>query len=79
MLRKSFRITKPIARARVYTSGLAYNDLRVNGTRASDGVLDPGFTRYSKTVLYTTLDVTSLLRQGENVIASELGSGQFDD
>ena len=79
MLRKAFRIAKPIARARVYTSGLAYNDLRVNGTPASDRVLDPGFTRYSKTVLYTTLDVTSLLRQGENVIASELGSGQFDD
>ncbi len=63
----------------MYTSGLAYNDLRVNGAPASDGVLDPGFTRYSHTVLYTTHDVTALLRQGENVVATELGSGQFDD
>ena len=79
MLRKAFTVSKPVARARIYTSGLAYNDLRVNGSAASDRVLDPGFTRYDKTVLYTTHDVTSLIRQGENVVATELGSGQFDD
>ena len=78
MLRKSFRISKPVARARVYSSGLAYNQLTLNGAPASDSVLDPGFTDYSQTVLYTTHDVTALLRQGENVLASELGSGQFD-
>jgi alpha-L-rhamnosidase len=78
MLRKSFRITKPVARARVYSSGLAYNQLTINGKAASQSVLDPGFTDYSKTVLYTTEDVTALLRQGENIVASELGSGQFD-
>ena len=79
LLRKSFTITKPIARARVYSSGLAYNDLTINGHSTSDSVLDPGFTDFSKTVLYTTHDVTKLLRQGENVIASELGSGHYDD
>ena len=78
MLRKSFQITKPVVKARVYSSGLAYNDLTINGKTVSDSVLDPGFTDYSKTVLYTTQDVTALLRQGENVLASNLGSGQFD-
>ncbi len=79
MLRASFRVTKPIARARVYASGLAYADLRVNGRATSASVLDPGFTDYSKTVLYTTHDVTRLIVQGENVVAAELGSGHFDD
>jgi alpha-L-rhamnosidase len=79
MFRKSFTLTKPVARARIYSSGLGYHDLSVNGVRASDRVLDPQFTDYAKTVLYTTVDVTSLLRPGENVIASELGSGKFDD
>jgi alpha-L-rhamnosidase len=78
MLRKSFLVTKPVARARVYASGLAYNQLTLNGTPASDSALDPGFTDYSETVLYTTHDVTPLVRQGENVIASVLGSGQYD-
>jgi alpha-L-rhamnosidase len=79
MLRKSFHVTRPVARARVYSSGLAYNRLTINGVAASRSVLDPGFTNYSKTVLYTTTDVTELLRQGENVVATELGSGRYDD
>ena len=79
LLRKSFQISKPVARARVYSSGLAYNRLTVNGRPASGGVLDPAFTDYGRTVLYTTQDVTALVRQGENVIASELGSGHYDD
>jgi alpha-L-rhamnosidase len=80
MFRKAFTLAnKPVAQARVYSSGLGYHDLSLNGTRASDRVLDPQFTDYSKTVLYTTSDVTALLRPGENVIASELGSGKFDD
>ena len=64
MLRKSFRLTKPVAQARVYASGLAYDDLSINGTPTSDAVLDPGFTDYSRTVLYTTRDVTALLHPG---------------
>jgi alpha-L-rhamnosidase len=78
LLRKRFRVTRPVSRARIYASGLAYNHLTLNGTRTADSVLDPAFTDYSKTVLYTTHDVTRLLRQGENVLAAELGSGQFD-
>jgi alpha-L-rhamnosidase len=78
MLRKSFEINKEIANARIYTSGLAYNDLSLNGVPTSESVLDPGFTNYSKTVLYSTYNVTDLLEQGENVIATVLGSGQFD-
>jgi alpha-L-rhamnosidase len=78
-LRRSFQVGKPVARARVYSSGLAYNHLVVNGRAASASVLDPGFTDYSRTVLYSTADVTGLLQPGENVIASELGSGHYDD
>ncbi|HEY7511701.1 MAG TPA: family 78 glycoside hydrolase catalytic domain [Vicinamibacteria bacterium] len=78
MLRKAFRLAKPVARARLYASGLAYAHLTVNGERVGASVLDPGFTDYSRTVLYTTHDVTRLLRSGQNVVAAELGSGQFD-
>lgn len=77
LLRRSFQITKPVARARLYSSGLAYAALALNGSPVSDRVLDPGFTDYSKTVLYTTDDVTRLLER-DNVLAVELGSGQFD-
>jgi len=79
MLRRSFRVERPVARARLYSSGLAYQALALNGQPVSDAVLDPGFTDYSRTVLYTTHDATALLRPGENVLAAELGSGHFDD
>ncbi len=89
MLRKAFAVSPvsehgPVISARVYSAGLAYNNMTLNGTRASSRVLDPGFTNYADTVLYTTDDVTSLIRQqpsaeAANVIATQLGSGQFDD
>jgi len=79
MFRKSFRLAKPVAAARLYSTGLAYADLAVNGTLTSTRVLEPAFTNYSKTVLYVTDDVTGLLRQGDNVLSAVLGSGQFDD
>jgi alpha-L-rhamnosidase len=58
--------------------------MTLNGSPTSDRVLDPGFTNYAKTVLYTADDVTRLVRQQQgspapNVIATQLGSGQFDD
>jgi len=79
MLRTSFEVTKQVAKARVYATGLGYNHMAINGQPASESVLDPGFTDYSKTVLYTTRDVTDLIKNGENVISSVLGSGQFDN
>jgi alpha-L-rhamnosidase len=79
ILRHSFRVRKQVASARLYASGLAYAALTVNGHKTSDRELEPAFTNYAKTVPYTTDDVTEAVRQGENVIAVELGSGHFDD
>ncbi len=78
LLRRAFTIGKRIANARVYASGLGYAHLAINGAMVSDTLLEPAFTDYSKTVLYVTYDVTRLLRAGENVLAAELGSGQYD-
>ncbi len=89
MLRKPFTVAPvsehgPLVSARVYSAGLAYNNMTLNGTRTSGRLLDPGFTNYARTVLYTTDDVTGLMRQeqsaaAKNAIATQLGSGQFDD
>ena len=73
------RVTARSRRRACTSAGLAYNNITLNGTRTSDRVLAPGFTRYSKTVEYTTDDVTGLVRTGENVLATRLGSGQYDN
>ena len=40
-------VAKAVAKARIYSSGLGYHDLAVNGALALDRVLDPQFTDYS--------------------------------
>ena len=64
-----------MGRARFYISGLGYYELRVNGKKVGDHVLDPGWTEYSKRVLYVTYDVTDLLVEGPNVVTVIVGSG----
>ena len=75
LLRKEFVIQKPIRRARVYASGLGYYELRLNGQRVGDHVLDPGWTAYAKRVLYSTYDVTDQLKRGPNAVGVMLGNG----
>ncbi len=76
--RRSFRIEKPVRRARAYISGLGHYELRLNGGKVGDYELDPGWTEYDKTVLYTAYDITDALAQGENVAGILLGNGFYN-
>ncbi len=78
LFRKEFVLDKKIARARAYVSGLGYYELRLNGERVGDHVLDPGWTGYSKRVLYSTYDVTKQLKRGGNALGIMLGNGWFN-
>ncbi|HOC52054.1 MAG TPA: family 78 glycoside hydrolase catalytic domain, partial [Verrucomicrobiota bacterium] len=78
LLRKEFVVEKKIRRARIYVSGLGYYELRLNGRRVGDQVLDPGWTTYSQRVLYSTYDVTACLRRGRNAWGVMLGNGWFN-
>lgn len=78
MFRKSFITKGKIKSARLYISGLGYNISYLNGKKVSNHVLDPAFTRYDKTVLYNSFDVSSLLHEGENVMGVVLGNGWYN-
>jgi alpha-L-rhamnosidase len=75
LLRKAFTVRGPVAEARAYASGMGYYELYLNGARVGDHVLDPGNTVEKKRKLYSTFDVTGLLRAGENVAGILLGRG----
>jgi alpha-L-rhamnosidase len=77
LLRDEFSIDRPIASARAYVSGLGYNKVYINGKRIGDRELDPGFTVYHKTVLYSTYDVTGALHGGANAVGVSLGRGFY--
>lgn len=78
LLRRKFTLNKKVKLARVYVTGLGYYELRINGRRVGDRLLDPGWTDYEKLVLYSTYDVTDFLREGENVVGIMLGNGRFN-
>ncbi len=78
LLRKKFVLRKRVSSARAYVTGLGYYELRINGVRVGDRYLDPAWTDYDKLVLYSTYDVTHLLREGENVVGIMLGNGRFN-
>ena len=76
-LRKEFNLEKKVKRARAHVCGLGYHELRVNGRKVGQSVLDPGWTTFDKRVLYVSTDVTDMLRQGANALAVMLGQGWF--
>ncbi len=78
LLRKEFLSEKKVKRARLYVSGLGYYELYLNGGRVGDHELDPGWTTYSKRVLYSTYDVTEQVQRGRNAIGVMLGNGWFN-
>jgi len=78
LFRKEFTLDKPVARGRLYISGLGYYEAFLNGERVGDRVLDPGWTSYGKRVLYSSYDVTKLLSSGENCIGVTLGNGWYN-
>ncbi|NLP09777.1 family 78 glycoside hydrolase catalytic domain [bacterium] len=78
LLRKAFRIDKPVRSARAYVCGLGYYELYCNGRRVGDQVLAPAKTNYRKWILYDILDLSQLLQSGENALGLILGNGWFN-
>jgi alpha-L-rhamnosidase len=78
MFRKEFTLAKKVARARAYVSGLGYYELYLNGRRVGDHELDPGWTTYSKRVLYSSYDVTELVKTGANAVGVVVGNGWWN-
>ena len=57
---------KSIKRARAYVTALGIYDLRVNGVKAGDAYLAPGWTSYHNRLQYQTYDIGGLLSKGGN-------------
>jgi len=78
LLRKVFEVGKPVRRAMAAVSGVGYYELRLNGAKGGDRVLDPVFTRFDRRVLYAAYDVTDRLKPGRNAVGAMLGKGFYN-
>ncbi len=76
-LRKEFTVSGEVSRASLYVTSQGFAEMRLNGKRVGDEFFMPGWTDYRKRIYYRTYDVTAMLKQGPNAIASILGDGWF--
>lgn len=77
LLRREFTINKPVAKATVFISGLGHFEMHLNGEKAGDHFLDPGWTKYDREALYVGFDVTAALKPGANALGVLLGNGFY--
>lgn len=75
---KEFDTKCEVLRARLYLLGLGIHIPEINGERITDQVLQPGYSTYEDTLLYSTYDVTKFLIGGANVLGVALGKGIYD-
>ncbi len=78
LLRREFVVKGPLKRAVAHVCGLGHYEMSVNDSKVGDDLLAPGWTKYDKTCLYDTRDLTSLLREGDNGIGLALGNGMYN-
>jgi len=75
LLRTTFTPRRQIVSARLHITARGLYEARLNGQRAGDSALNPGWTDYRRRIQYQTYDVTAAVRTGENVLAVVLADG----
>ncbi len=78
LFRREVTLDRAPQRAIVLVSGVGFHELRINGTKVGDNVLEPAWTNYRDTVLYESYDITPLLKPGPNAFAVMLGNGFYN-
>lgn len=72
---KTFAVTAPVARARLYATALGMYEAELNGVPVSDTYFAPGWTNYHKRLQYQTYALE--VREGENTLSITVGNGWY--
>lgn len=78
LFRKSFAVNKKVKTALLFVTGVGQYEINVNGVKAGNSFLSPGWTYFDKTVLYNTYDVTGNIKQGQNALGAIVGNGFYN-
>ncbi len=77
VVKKDFILTGTVTKARLYMTGLGVYEATVNGRKAGNSYLEPGYHTYDFAVQYQTYDVTAHLKSGDNQICVIMGNGWY--
>jgi virulence-associated protein VapD len=78
LLRREFTVKPGLRRALVHVCGLGLHELTLNGSKVGEDLLSPGWSKYDKTCLYDTHDITAQLQSGQNAVGLFLGNGMYN-
>ena len=74
LFRKTLRLSKKVASARIYATAMGIYELELNGHKVGNQYFAPGFTSYKTHLQYQTYDVTSML-ESSNTLTAVVGGG----
>lgn len=77
LFRREFKLGKKWRKVLIFVCGLGSFEMHVNGVRVGTDELEPAWTNYDKSVLYTSYDVSDLLVEGANCVGLMLGNGMY--
>ncbi|MBE7050624.1 MAG: hypothetical protein E7394_07685 [Ruminococcaceae bacterium] len=78
LIRKIAQLKKEVSKATLYVTGLGQYEGFVNGMALDEKIVfAPTVSDYEKTVYYNKYDITSKLKNGENVFGFILGRGRY--
>lgn len=78
IFRRAFTLPSRPRRAILSIAALGHGDVTINGAPVTRSMLNPGWTDYRRTILYTSHDITALLASGPNIIGVMLGNGMYN-
>ena len=79
LLRTTFTLDQAVDRALLFWTALGVAEPELNGSSVSDDVLAPGWTSYRDRLVHETVDVTALVREGENVLGASVAGGWYTE
>lgn len=77
VLYKEFTCSKQLKRARLYVYGAGLYEAYLNDVKLGEEYLQPGYHSYDLRMEYQTLDITSQVAAGDNVLSIMLGEGWY--
>ncbi|QKJ20622.1 alpha-L-rhamnosidase [Microbacterium hominis] len=77
--RTRFTLDRPVQRALLFWTALGVAEPAVNGSPVSDEVLAPGWTSYRDRLVHETVDITALVREGENVLSATVAGAWYTE
>lgn len=79
LVRTTFAVDGDVRRATLFHTALGVAEPELNGARVDDDVLAPGWTSYRDRLVHETVDVTALVREGENVLGATIAGAWYTE